>query len=496
MEGKTIVVARDDAARAVLGAAALALIQLGGNLLQQAVFPVVVAAQPLIREAQSFVGLAFALFLVLACMRRPSLLHMGRLTAGSFAGLVASALLLVLGQGSVWALGLGCSLLAVAGVWASCLCGVVLGRIGSRRVLSCAIAAGLIGGIACSSAARALGYAAGAVGMVLVEALALAMLWGQAAPVVRDIASGQASRDLALANPRSFLGPTHQIFVLAFVFSLASQLSVALCHDVGFAADDILTLAITVGFGLWFALGRAPGRREDTLFDASSLLVLGGMVIVVLDQAIPGAVSHGLLSAGNQCYLVLSWLVVARLCERNPSGSLYAVSLQAAAQGAGVLAGATVGHACSALGATDAHAAGLLLAALLLCYVAYVQLGLRNFSFSDAIAGLEPAVPVPDAGALAPAPSRDEALSVACARLASAHALTAREADVVALLCRGYSGKRIQDELALGYNTVKTHAKHAYRKLDVHSQQELIDLVEATAGMAQGDGHKASSCRA
>ncbi len=119
MEGTSIVVERDDAAHAVLGALALALIQLGGNLLQQAVFPVVATAQPLIREAQSFVGLAFTLFLVLACMRRPSLLHMGRLTAAALAGLAVCAVLLVFGRGSAWALGLGCSLLAVANVWAS-----------------------------------------------------------------------------------------------------------------------------------------------------------------------------------------------------------------------------------------------------------------------------------------------------------------------------------------------------------------------------------------
>jgi DNA-binding CsgD family transcriptional regulator len=29
-------------------------------------------------------------------------------------------------------------------------------------------------------------------------------------------------------------------------------------------------------------------------------------------------------------------------------------------------------------------------------------------------------------------------------------------------------------------NTVKTHVRNVYSKLDVHSQQELIDLVEAT----------------
>ena len=38
------------------------------------------------------------------------------------------------------------------------------------------------------------------------------------------------------------------------------------------------------------------------------------------------------------------------------------------------------------------------------------------------------------------------------------------------------------DELTLTRNTVKTYIKRIYGKLGVHSQQELIDLVEAGAG--------------
>ena len=39
----------------------------------------------------------------------------------------------------------------------------------------------------------------------------------------------------------------------------------------------------------------------------------------------------------------------------------------------------------------------------------------------------------------------------------------------------------IQDELTVSYNTVKTHVSHIYAKLDVHSHQELFDLVERQA---------------
>ena len=37
----------------------------------------------------------------------------------------------------------------------------------------------------------------------------------------------------------------------------------------------------------------------------------------------------------------------------------------------------------------------------------------------------------------------------------------------------------ISQELGLSEETVKTHMGNVYRKLGIHSQQELIDLVEA-----------------
>lgn len=36
----------------------------------------------------------------------------------------------------------------------------------------------------------------------------------------------------------------------------------------------------------------------------------------------------------------------------------------------------------------------------------------------------------------------------------------------------------IQEKLFLSHNTVKTHVRHIYAKMDIHSQQELIDIVE------------------
>ena len=63
--------------------------------------------------------------------------------------------------------------------------------------------------------------------------------------------------------------------------------------------------------------------------------------------------------------------------------------------------------------------------------------------------------------------------------LAAKRGLTPRETEILALLAHGRNAAFLQEKLVLSRNTVKTHVANIYAKLGVHSQQELIDLVEA-----------------
>jgi DNA-binding CsgD family transcriptional regulator len=57
--------------------------------------------------------------------------------------------------------------------------------------------------------------------------------------------------------------------------------------------------------------------------------------------------------------------------------------------------------------------------------------------------------------------------------------LTKRELDVASLACRGFSAKRISEELLLSESTVKAHLTHVYQKTGVRTKQNLIDLVNS-----------------
>ncbi|HMJ02447.1 MAG TPA: helix-turn-helix transcriptional regulator, partial [Conexibacter sp.] len=52
--------------------------------------------------------------------------------------------------------------------------------------------------------------------------------------------------------------------------------------------------------------------------------------------------------------------------------------------------------------------------------------------------------------------------------------LTAREASVLELLQAGRSNGEIAAALHVGVETVRTHARHIYRKLGVRSRRELV----------------------
>ena len=65
-----------------------------------------------------------------------------------------------------------------------------------------------------------------------------------------------------------------------------------------------------------------------------------------------------------------------------------------------------------------------------------------------------------------------------CAIIGDYYGLTPREVDVFRLIAAGRNSTRIQEELSISAGTVNTHSHHVFQKLDVHSQQEVIDLFQ------------------
>lgn len=68
-------------------------------------------------------------------------------------------------------------------------------------------------------------------------------------------------------------------------------------------------------------------------------------------------------------------------------------------------------------------------------------------------------------------------LGTKCHELANQFGLTQREEEILLLLAQRKKPAEIERELFVANSTVKTHIKHLYQKLDIHSRDELFDLL-------------------
>lgn len=73
-------------------------------------------------------------------------------------------------------------------------------------------------------------------------------------------------------------------------------------------------------------------------------------------------------------------------------------------------------------------------------------------------------------------PGERERIIMRCEQLGEQHGLTAREAEILGLIAQGKSRVEIEQQLFLSQNTVKTHVRHLYAKLGVHSKEDVYKL--------------------
>lgn len=449
-------------------------------LLNNGIFPVTSEAFPLAREFQTAVGVLVGLAVLLAGLRRPSLLKLRPMLAATALALVAGSAFLLAFPASPLAVTAGLCLLALGNAPLFYATGAAYAQVPDIRSTSVSVACALLVADVVPLATPSPGYAGSVLLTDAVVASCLALLWASVGPVFRQASAGQGAEVLALANPRSFLSPGHQVYILMFIYSAAFGFALSFRIAENTPLTTYLQVGVLAAVLAWFACSPRDRGHHDALFTIAALLVVAGFLLAPMSEEVFPAAANSLLNAGDCCFKVLSWTALAALCARNMSGAVVVLACGDIASSAGTFAGADLGHLCNALLAARPDAAVLVTGAAVLGLFAYVLMGLRGFSFQQTIEGIQPAEPLPEPAAR-PAPSRDELLERACDALAGERGLTDREREVLGMLARGHNGYHIRDELTLSYNTVKTHVKRVYRKLDVHSQQELIDLVDARA---------------
>ena len=64
-----------------------------------------------------------------------------------------------------------------------------------------------------------------------------------------------------------------------------------------------------------------------------------------------------------------------------------------------------------------------------------------------------------------------------CESAGQDNGLSPREIEVMQYLYQGYSVSKIAEKMFIATSTVQGHSRSIYRKMDVHSRQELIDRI-------------------
>lgn len=105
---------------------------------------------------------------------------------------------------------------------------------------------------------------------------------------------------------------------------------------------------------------------------------------------------------------------------------------------------------------------------------------------ADASVSDEPADEAHERAGATPAPKEDAPHAPVkgrfmrrCDAVAKMFLLSARETEVLYLLAKGRSMNHIMEELVISEGTTKTHINHVYKKLNIHSRHELLDLIES-----------------
>lgn len=76
-------------------------------------------------------------------------------------------------------------------------------------------------------------------------------------------------------------------------------------------------------------------------------------------------------------------------------------------------------------------------------------------------------------------PPRRRVFRERCEQVADRFSLSPREREVMMLIATGKDMPAMQEILVLSKSTISTHREHLYQKMEIHSKQELIALIDA-----------------
>ncbi len=328
--------------------------------------------------------------------------------------------------------------------------------------LPCALLAACLPVLSCLMAARCLRWVAGERG-------------GEPGPHAAGAAgatgAAPATSTSRIHYTRSNIGALWRVAGVFVAFSLVNSMMLALFHPAESAGVGSTLLGRLLDLALCAALlayvFKFHGKFDfSQLWSAVLILLATDLLAYVLA---PGTDLPRFFATASLNFIVLFvWLALADIAHHSDihphvifgvGWSLYALPLFL-----GTFASAWLG----AGGQGAVYAAVLL---YVICLTTTLFLDARNQDTKYVFRDLLPEQPT--------SPRDFADIDGRCALVASRFGLTSRELEIMQMLCKGRSKAYIAETLFITENTVKSHTKRMYAKLDVHNRRELQELIEA-----------------
>lgn len=308
-------------------------------------------------------------------------------------------------------------------------------------------------------------------------------------------------RQCGASSTRQGMGLIVLLLLITFAFGLVnSQVQFAQQATASDAIAGYSSLFIRAGIAAWVLYSYIFRARQpfEFLVSAVAVMALGLFALCfALGSSSPLFVGgYILLYAGYALFDLLIWAIL--VIVHRMSGARWSLQKYVYAAYALDQLGNFLGTACGALmpaGLNMSPLLGCLGAALIVCAFAVLNLRagfLRDLHVAvidkdelaegndgDARFRERNETHSGETSAFATAlPDEARVISQDVRLLAARYFLTEREEEVLDLLVAGRSVPYISEKLMVSANTVKTHVRHIYAKLDVHNRQELLDVFD------------------
>lgn len=240
----------------------------------------------------------------------------------------------------------------------------------------------------------------------------------------------------------------------------------------------------------------------ETLYKPVVLLcTIGFAIIPALGPGTP--FPYLIVTIGYTLFEILIWVILSEVANRFQYTSIQVFGIgRALVLAFGVVSGALLSRALSSIDAMDIQTL-VVISAIAVSLIAFSRIYIlteHDISFFekghtagigvDGTAREEP-FEIENAGTKrldgdgasdmpSPCEPREQKipLLMRCQIIGNYYGLSRREIDVFHLLSSGRNAARVQEELMISAGTVNTHTHHIYQKLDIHNQQDLIDLMQ------------------